>query len=248
MQCTGRAAHHRMYHPSQAACNHSRCGLRVEFEGAWSYTRLEGSSSRALCVVRRGVVAREAITQKTAARAPLIAVPERCLLTAAAAAEQLGPLLAHAASQSGQQQQRRRRPWWDLARQQQQRQHQQPLPPELLLALLLASERQRGADSFWWPYIAALPPSPPCGWAMPAKQLAAELAGLEPMAAGWAERVQVAAAAVERQAQAVAAAYGEQLGGLVADDISWALGHVLSRCFGSGGGLCKLYYLLDLLA
>lgn len=186
-----------------------------------------GSSCRDICCSCRGVVAQEAISENTAARAPLIAVPERCLLTTTVAAERLSPVLAGRPRQSKQQ------PWWALAPQQQ---HQQPPPPELLLALLLAAERRRGAGSFWWPYIAALSPLPPCGWALPAQQLHAELAELGSMAAGWEPRVQAAAAAVERQAQAAAAAYGGHLGGVDAADVRWALGHVLSRCFGSGRG------------
>ncbi|KAL4444060.1 hypothetical protein ABPG75_011797 [Micractinium tetrahymenae] len=63
------------------------------------------------------------------------------------------------------------------------------------------------------------------------------------MASGWAPRVQAAAAAVERQAAAAAAAYGEQLGGVTAEDIRWALGQVVSRCFGSGPDLSLLPFI-----
>lgn len=156
---------------------------------------------------------------------PLVAVPERCLMTAEAAADRLGPTLRRAR----QQQWRRWLPWWPTAR---------PPPPQqpdapLLLALLLAAERRQGAASFWAPYIASLPDDVPTGWALPPQQLAAELAALGRLAEGWQPRVAAAAAAVRQRAEAAEAAYGEALG-VTAGDVRWAVGHVLSRCFGSG--------------
>lgn len=165
-------------------------------------------------------------------RQPLIAVPERLLLTTEVAAQQLGPLLL-----------RQLQPpappgaWWPLGLRRQQQQHRQQISqadPTLLLALLLASERAKASASPWWPYIAALPEDIPCGWALSQKQLAAELAALGSMASDWAPQVRAAAAAVDRQAASAVATWGKELS-VSAADVRWALGHVVSRSFGSGG-------------
>lgn len=175
--------------------------------------------------LRRGVVAAEAIPESQVQQ-PLIAVPERLLLTTEAAAQRLAPALEEA-----RQQQRRRRPWWALGEPQ-----QPPQPaadPALLLALLLAAERRAGSSSPWWPYIAALPRDIPCGWALSPIQLEAALEDLGGLSAGWRPQVQAAATAVQQRCEAAAAAYGAPLG-VAAEDVRWALGHVVSRCFGSG--------------
>ena len=85
-----------------------------------------------------------------------------------------------------------------------------------------------------WPYIAALGPDLPCGWALPPPALAAALAGLGSLAHGWQPQVAAAAEAVQQRCEAAAAAYGPELGGLTAAEVRWALGHVASRCFGAG--------------
>lgn len=85
------------------------------------------------------------------------------------------------------------------------------------------------------PYITALPEQLPCGWALPPAELAAALAGLGSLADGWQPQVAAAAAAVQQRCEAAAAAYGPELGGITAAEVWWALGQVVSRCFGSGG-------------
>lgn len=165
----------------------------------------------------RGIVAATPISLAEAQQQPLIAVPERLLLTTEAALQCMGPALQP------------RRRWWEL--------HAAAAPPPdppLLLALLLASERRKGGGSFWWPYIAALPEEPPCAWAMPPACLGAALEELGSLAAGWGPAVRAASAAVDRRCEAAAAAYGAALGGVTAADMRWALGHVVSRSFGSG--------------
>ncbi|EFN56780.1 hypothetical protein CHLNCDRAFT_51553 [Chlorella variabilis] len=161
----------------------------------------------------RGVVAVEAVVPEQ--RQPLIAVPERLLLTTEVAAQQLGPLLL-----------RQLQPpappgaWWPLGLRRQQQQHRQQISqadPTLLLALLLASERAKASASPWWPYIAALPEDIPCGWALSQKQLAAELAALGSMASDWAPQVRAAAAAVDRQAASAVATWGKELSVSAAD-------------------------------
>lgn len=89
-----------------------------------------------------------------------------------------------------------------------------------------------------WPYIAALPEGLPCGWALPPAELAATLAGLGSLADGWQPKIAAAAAALQQRCEAAAAAYGPELGGVTAAEVRWALGHVVSRCFGSGGAGC----------
>lgn len=86
-----------------------------------------------------------------------------------------------------------------------------------------------------WPYIAALPEELPCGWALPPAELSAALAGLGSLADGWQPQVAAAAAAVQRRCETAAAAWGPELGGVTAAEVRWALGQVVSRCFGSGG-------------
>jgi hypothetical protein len=178
-------------------------------------------------------VAVEGISLDIAEQQPLIAVPESLLLTTEAAEAQLGARLWQRRQQRTTQ--RQPQPWWPLGGRQQQQQRSQDGPPEptLLLALLLAHERRQGPASRWWPYIAVLPEEPPCGWALDQPQLRASLAALGGLAEGWAPQVAAASAAVGQRAEAAAAAYGSELG-LSAGDVRWALGHVFSRCFGSG--------------
>jgi hypothetical protein len=173
---------------------------------------------RLLCC--RGIVVRESVSKASADRQPLIAVPEHLLLTTAAARERLGPVLSRASA--------RRQGWWPVSQRQ-----QEPPDPSLLLALLLAAERSKGPGSPWQPYIAALPSDIPCGWALSQDQLGAKLAALGSMAADWGPRVRAAADAVQGRVDAAAAAWGTELG-VSAVDLRWALGHVVSRCFGSG--------------
>ena len=163
----------------------------------------------------------DSISLQGVQQGPLVAVPERVLLTTQAARQAMGPALERAQA---------RQPWWAaMARRQ-----PQALDPTLLLALFLATERQKGAASAWWPYVAALSDDPPCGWALAPHQLDASLAALGSLAGGWAPRVHAAAAAVQQRCEAAAQSYGDELG-VLAGDVRWALGHVVSRCFGSGG-------------
>lgn len=160
------------------------------------------------------------ISLQTAQQQPLIAVPERLLMTCEVAARQLSQVV---------QRERPERRWWMPRKQQ-----QQQLPDStLLLALLVASERAKGKSSAWAPYIASLPDDAPCVWALDQQQLDAELAQLGSMANGWAPKVQAAAAGVQRTAEAAAAAWGAELG-LTAADVRWGLGQVMSRSYGSG--------------
>ena len=46
------------------------------------------------------------------------------------------------------------------------------------LAVLLAHEKAEGNDSFYFPYIAALPEHPPCAWAMSDEELDSALSSL----------------------------------------------------------------------
>lgn len=76
--------------------------------------------------------------------APLIAIPERILLTSADARAVFGIRLKEA-------------------------QHPNPgildeLDPALQLGMLVASERFKGRASFYWPYLESLPQQPPCPW------------------------------------------------------------------------------------
>jgi hypothetical protein len=165
-------------------------------------------------------VAADNISLQTTQQQPLIAVPERLLMTCEVAARQLGQVV---------QRERPERRWWMPRKQQ-----QQQLPDStLLLALLVASERAKGKSSAWAPYIASLPDDAPCVWALDQQQLDAELAQLGSMAKGWAPKVQAAAAGVQRTAEAAAAAWGAELG-LTAADVRWGLGQVMSRSYGSG--------------
>ena len=182
-------------------------------------------------------MAAEPIPLHEAAQHPLVAIPESLLMTADAAQQRLGPALARQ-----QQQAARRRPWWQLLPPLAQQQRRQ-LDPTLLLALLLASERRKGAASFWAPYIAALPEEVPCGWALAPDQLTAALGALGPQAAAWRAPVEAAAASVAQRCEAAAAAYGQELGGLGAEELRWALGQVVSRCFGAGADLALLPWL-----
>ncbi|KAI7846423.1 hypothetical protein COHA_000036 [Chlorella ohadii] len=190
----------------------------------------------------RGIITDEAISFEAAQQQPVVAVPERLLLTTEVAAQQLGPALAEARARR--QRQQGSAPWWALGRAQQAQQAQRErIDPTLLLMLLLATERRKGPDSFWWPYIAALPEGLPCGWALPPAELAATLAGLGSLADGWQPKIAAAAAAVQQRCEAAAAAYGPELGGVTAAEVRWALGHVVSRCFGSGDELALLPFI-----
>jgi hypothetical protein len=120
------------------------------------------------------------------------------------------------------------------------------------LALLLAHERGRGAASAWAPYIASLPADPPCAWHMAPARLAAALDGLAAARGGgggsdggggggdatlparWAAAVEAAGRVARARAAALAGAYGAPLG-VDAAGVAWAMGHVVSRCFGRGG-------------
>lgn len=176
------------------------------------------------------MVAAEPISPEDAQHHPLVAIPESLLLTTDAAQQLLGPALERQRQAAAQ-----RRPWWALGSG---AAAAPPPDPTMLLALLLASERRKGADSFWAAYIASLPADIPCGWALGPAQLAAELRELGPLAAGWEARVAEAAAVVGQRCEAAAAAYGPELGGLEAGELRWALGQVVSRCFGTGGSGC----------
>ena len=76
--------------------------------------------------------------------APLIAVPERILMTSADARAVFATRLKEA-------------------------QHPNPgvlneIDPALQLGMLVASERSKGRASFYWPYLESLPAQPPCPW------------------------------------------------------------------------------------
>lgn len=158
----------------------------------------------------RGVVAGEAIEDVDA----LIAVPGNLNMTAQAACTQLQPMLAAGGAKS-------------IER----------LGGILQLSVLLAHERSKGQSSYWHPYIAVLPQQPPNAWMMEEAELLAALQQLGPAAAGWGPAVLEARQTVDSQAAAVGREYGRILSGVDKVGMRWAMGQVLSRCFGAEGDL-----------
>jgi hypothetical protein len=159
----------------------------------------------------RGIVSRAAISEEDA-QLPLVLVPEQLYLTAAVADRLLSPALQRAG----------RPPVRDS------------LNPGLALAALLASQKRRGAAAFFAPYIAALPPQPPCPWLLPPAELDAAFAKLglsEKREQEWRAEVQQAAQHAQAQA-ALAAAALAPAHRLDPADIAWGMGQIASRAFG----------------
>jgi hypothetical protein len=169
----------------------------------------------------RGVVATADIPLERLARGPLLIVPQRLCLTAAAAGAKLSPALRQAGC-------------GPLA----------ALGAEQQVALLLASERAKGRASQWSPYIETLPDQPTCGWHLPPAALAAALASAGLDAAAWAPRVAAHRADVQASAADVADEYGDALEvGL--DDYLWALATVACRAHGADAALAPAIDLLN---
>lgn len=138
--------------------------------------------------------------------------------------------------------------------------------PMARVALLLAYERTKGPDSFWAPYIACLPATPPCAWHMDPQRLEAALRGIARSTEargtqggsgsgssttsasagppGWEAAVRRAGGVARARAASLAKAYGPALG-VDAEGVAWALGHVVSRAFGGHGGNAALAPLID---
>jgi len=156
----------------------------------------------------RGVVATTSVASSDLQEAPLIVVPESLYLTT----EDADALLQKSLKQ---------RPSSPAA------QSLLPkLPAATRLALLLAHEAAvNGDQSRWWPYISALPKTPPCAWLMTPAELAAALSDLGPVAHGWQAQVQQARRAMEAQAEACHRAFGGSLG-VQQEQILWSMAQV----------------------
>lgn len=100
------------------------------------------------------------------------------------------------------------------------------------LAMSVALERKLGARSFWSPYIATLPNSPPVPWLLPDAQLHAALAALPFPTVGWAQAVREAGEQYAEDARQLVDGFGPVVG-LSHDEALWAIGHVCSRCLTS---------------
>ena len=108
------------------------------------------------------------------------------------------------------------------------------LPAHLQLALVLAIEAEAGDKSFWWPYISCIETQPaPNGWALSKEAVERYLdkAGLLADIPDWEDRFEQAVTAIEGQVKVLREGWGRALG-IKRDRLRWAIGHVLSRCFG----------------
>jgi len=114
------------------------------------------------------------------------------------------------------------------------------------LAVLLAHEKGEGEESFYFPYIAALPQRPPCAWAMDDSELQAALASIQAasLEAGCGippeelERWKVEAMQTRESLRVHSDALYERYAPyfrseVTADTYFWALGMVVSRAFSS---------------
>mmetsp|Transcript_4287 Transcript_4287/g.9311 ORF Transcript_4287/g.9311 Transcript_4287/m.9311 type:complete len:378 (+) Transcript_4287:138-1271(+) len=183
---------------------------------------------QAPCGGGRGVICTVDQSEEDVAGMPLVLVPEELLLTSEVARYGFG---AHYEPKGAP----------PLAE----------LDQATQLAIMLAHERVEGPDSFYHPYIQALPERAPCAWSMEPAQLRQALQRVEAQLGG-AEAVQVWVAEVERYRRAMQShAEGaeeryKKYFPLTADDFFWAMGQVLSRSFASHPQLALIPF-IDLL-
>lgn len=103
-----------------------------------------------------------------------------------------------------------------------------------LVSLLLAHERAKGAQSFYWPYIANLPSEAPCPWMWTVDKVREELANIAQQGvdvAGWRESLMHAQGYSRAVARGMCQDYGAYLG-ITPEDILWAIGMMTSRGYG----------------
>lgn len=112
------------------------------------------------------------------------------------------------------------------------------------LALLLAHERNKATDSFFHPYINALPDSPPCAWCMSDSEMFSSVAVLARQGVAtdsWLPEIAGHKAHMMQLAEASVRGFGSALQVDVAD-VFWALGQVCGWWSGlvkSGKLMCE---------
>ena len=175
----------------------------------------------------RGLVAGAPLEASRARVGPLLVVPARCVLDRERALRDLTPLVPASVLRDA---------------------PLDTLDGAALITLLLARERALGAASFYAPYIASLPQTPPCAWwggaAARARALDACAACPADEREEWAAELERAAAYSARVSMGMAGDYGDALG-VDADGIEWALATLSSRSMGGQDAPC-LVPLLDL--
>jgi len=174
----------------------------------------------------RGVVA----TTFIAAEEPLFVVPEHLYITNQDSVRLLGPLFQSSS----------RVP------------NIESLAPSLQLAVLLAKERKKGTASRWYPYIHALPETPPNVWFDRARDAAAVTDMCVSGFGFTGEQASVLSGEIERTNQELDAFHfliDQHLSnlGLTIEDIRWAYGTVTSRAFGNDGGYVGLAPGIDMM-
>jgi hypothetical protein len=174
----------------------------------------------------RGVIAASRLTIEELQECPLIIVPESLYLTTEEADAALFPPKLLTSSVK--------------------------LPAHARLASLLALEKRKGDQSKWHPYIESLPAAPPNAWFYESttlldERLDALSSSLVPSICReeWRKSIVAANLSMERLSSQCIQTLGKGCE-LSEPDLMWALGHVLSRAFGSGQTL-GLAPLIDLL-
>lgn len=108
------------------------------------------------------------------------------------------------------------------------------LPSYLQLALVLSIEAEAGDKSFWEPYVSCIVHQPsPTGWSRSKEEAETYLqsVGIIDDIPDWEQRYSDAKEAIEAQVKVLREGWGRELG-IERRRFRWALGHVLSRCFG----------------
>eukprot|EP00193_Tetraselmis_chui_P015526 CAMPEP_0177778182 /NCGR_PEP_ID=MMETSP0491_2-20121128/15810_1 /TAXON_ID=63592 /ORGANISM="Tetraselmis chuii, Strain PLY429" /LENGTH=265 /DNA_ID=CAMNT_0019297423 /DNA_START=342 /DNA_END=1140 /DNA_ORIENTATION=+ len=163
----------------------------------------------------RGVVAVDEIPLEEAERCPLVIIPTSLYLSTDSATEILNGALGNDG-----------RLLKDFGR----------LRKDEQLAMLLAHERSKGGYSFYAPYIDMLPSKPPCAWLMDEEELDAKFQHLRESrkldCGTFRDLVTSTRSAMAKQSDTLAVRFGRELS-ITSADIVWAMGQVLSRCFGN---------------
>mmetsp|Transcript_1208 Transcript_1208/g.2885 ORF Transcript_1208/g.2885 Transcript_1208/m.2885 type:complete len:353 (-) Transcript_1208:17-1075(-) len=170
------------------------------------------------CGGGRGVIATEAISAEDSANVPLLLVPDALYMTSQVARVGMGYYEERGAPPLGE------------------------LDNATQLATLLAHEAAEGADSFYHPYIAALPSAAPNGWALGDAAMDASLAALAAGAGAghagqleeWAAEARRTRATLESHCDALHQRHAKYFRSEVTPETYfWAMGMVLSRAFSS---------------
>eukprot|EP00884_Botryococcus_braunii_P009986 jgi/Botrbrau1/1898/Bobra.0005s0014.1 len=208
----------------EAKCPGESLRQWVEGQGGWLHPKLGIIQSKEFKCRGVGVIAEEDLVAE--ADKPLLIVPEALFMTSDDAREALPPLLGGKAA----------------------REVFQNQTASAQLALLVAYERTRVTDSRWRPYIEALPPDLPNGWAIPYERLTSMLPTLQKQL-GLEQQsilrdVDIARRGVNAKAEVLLDSTGAALG-ISKQDYLWAFGQVVSRSFGSSE-LAALLPLIDI--